>query len=79
MTCDLCRAKKITRWIYEDNICWVALCKKCMVPMVVWKKHGVNPSGEEERHMLAVLRKCGAGVLDKERRSIPDHWHVHMR
>ncbi len=50
-----------------------------MVPMIVWKKHGINPSGEEERHMLAVLRKCGAGTIDKERRSIPDHWHVHMR
>ena len=41
--CDLCRAKKITPWYHEDEICWIAECDICETPMVVWRRHGVTP------------------------------------
>ena len=36
-TCDLCRAKRITPWFHEDEICWIAECEICETPMVVWR------------------------------------------
>ena len=35
MSCELCRAARITPWYHEDEICWVAECEICAVPMVV--------------------------------------------
>ena len=39
MGCDLCEAAQITPWHYEDDVCWIADCEVCDVPMVVWKSH----------------------------------------
>ena len=41
--CDLCRAARITPWHHEDDICWIAECDVCDVPMVVWRYHGTEP------------------------------------
>ena len=41
--CELCEAARITAWHHEDDVCWVADCEICMVPMVVWKQHGPEP------------------------------------
>ena len=53
--CDLCRAKKITPWYHEDEVCWIAECDVCDTPMVVWRRHGTQPPAEARAHMLARL------------------------
>jgi len=86
--CELCEAARFTHWYHEDDLCWVADCEVCAVPMVVWKPHGIAPSEAEVTHMLERLA-AAAGVrfgeaaddvaFDGDRRSIPDHRHVHAR
>src|SRR5262245_53685765 len=82
--CDLCRAAKITPWHHEDDICWIAECDICEVPMVVWRYHGVEPPPEHMTHMHAKLREIatrelGEIYLDDHMRNIPDHYHAHAR
>lgn len=83
-TCELCEAARLTTWYHEDDLCWVAECEACAVPMVVWRPHGIDPSEHDEARMLAVLDRVAGDVwdghwIDPDRRSIPDHWHVHAR
>jgi hypothetical protein len=82
--CDLCRAAKITPWYHEDEICWIAECEICEVPMVVWRFHGTEPPAEHRRHMDARLRevaaeRVGEFWIDGHMRNIPDHFHAHAR
>ncbi|MCC6767330.1 MAG: hypothetical protein IT293_21995 [Deltaproteobacteria bacterium] len=82
--CDLCEAARLTRWYFEDDVCWVADCEICAVPMVVWRRHGIDPPPDELAHMAAALGRAAAGlfatwVIDGHRRNIPDHWHAHAR
>ena len=82
--CELCEAARISPWFHEDELCWVAECEACSTPMVVWRSHGVDPTDEERATMLAHLERVaaeafGAYWIDPDRRSIPDHWHVHAR
>ena len=82
--CDLCRAAKITPWFHEDEICWIAECEICEVPMVVWRSHGTEPSAEQRQHMMARLRdvaveRVGEFWVDDHMRNIPDHFHAHAR
>jgi hypothetical protein len=84
--CELCEAARITEWFHEDDICWVADCEVCDVPMVVRKQHGTEPSDAEVEHMLGHLGtvadvRLGAGVwsCDRVMRQIPDHFHAHAR
>ena len=86
MACELCEAARITPWHHEDDICWVADCEICAVPMVVWKRHGPVPPEDERAHMLATLERIGnerfgeGGFhLDAVMRQIPDHFHAHAR
>jgi len=83
-TCDLCEAARLTHWYHEDDVCWVADCELCAVPMVVWRRHGTDPSPAELAHMTAALESAAAEqfatfVVDGNRRNIPDHWHAHAR
>jgi hypothetical protein len=83
-TCPLCRAERITPWHHEDDICWIAECDLCAVPLVVWRWHGTEPPHEHTEHMLARLREVTAKELgefyvDDHMRNIPDHWHAHGR
>jgi hypothetical protein len=84
--CDLCEAARITPWHHEDDVCWVADCEVCDVPMVVWRRHGTEPPGDELDHMLATLERVAADrfgevtfTLDRNMRQIPDHFHAHAR
>ncbi len=83
--CDLCRAARITPWYHEDDICWIAECDVCDVPMVVWRHHGTEPPAEHKAHMHARLREIAPRVLsgecyiDDHMRNIPDHYHAHGR
>ncbi len=84
--CELCEAARITEWFHEDDVCWVAACEVCDVPMVVWKEHGDEPPDAEVEHMLGPLGRVaddqlGEGVwsFDRVMRQIPDHFHAHAR
>jgi hypothetical protein len=83
--CLLCHAERITAWHFEDEECWVADCMVCATPMVVWRTHGL-PDPHQEALLIAHLERVAAARygdegywLDRERRRIPDHWHVHAR
>ena len=76
----------MTTWYHEDEMCWVADCEACDVPMVVWRRHGKEPPPEEVGHMLARLAEAAAALfgadgfrLDPVMRQIPDHFHAHAR
>ncbi|MGO9196918.1 MAG: hypothetical protein ACLQK4_07290 [Acidimicrobiales bacterium] len=84
--CDLCEAARITEWHHEDEICWVADCEICGVPMVVWKRHGPVPAPEEVDHMIEELSRVARErfgespfSVDRVMRQIPDHFHAHAR
>jgi hypothetical protein len=84
--CELCEAARLTEWFYEDDVCWIAECEQCYVPMVVWKHHHPSPPDDVRATMLAHL---GAVVqtaytferfyVDDNMRSIPTHYHAHAR
>src|SRR6266540_2289933 len=83
--CDLCEAARITPWFYEDDVCWVAECEICAVPMVVWKVHDTAPPPDALEYMLERLAYVvGAHFVfehyvDDNMRNIPDHYHAHAR
>lgn len=64
----------------------MADCEICAVPMVVWRRHAVDPPDEVLEHMLARLAAVADEVLgpgtwstDTVMRQIPDHFHAHAR
>jgi hypothetical protein len=84
--CELCEAARMTVWHHEDDVCWVADCEVCDVPMVVWNEHGSQPPEAELEHMLAALSRVagerfgnGAFTVDRVMRQIPGHFHAHAR
>lgn len=84
--CDLCEAARITPWHHEDDVCWVADCEVCGVPMVVWRRHGSEPPDADRAHMIDALdrvavERFGAGGyrIDTVMRQIPEHFHAHAR
>ena len=84
--CELCEAARFTHWYHEDDVCWVADCEACSTPMVVWKRHGVEPPPADVEHMLGCLaaaaeqRFDGEEVrIDRVMRQVPEHFHAHAR
>jgi hypothetical protein len=86
LDCELCEAARLTRWYAEDDVCWVADCEICDVPMVVWKEHGAEPPEADVVHMIDLLTSVadtrfgpGGWSVDRVMRQIPDHFHAHAR
>ena len=86
VACELCEAARITPWHHEDDVCWVADCEICDVPMVVWKQHGPEPPPADREHMLGRLHEVATARfgadgyhVDAVMRQIPDHFHAHAR
>ncbi|HUY63712.1 MAG TPA: hypothetical protein VMV14_04265 [Acidimicrobiales bacterium] len=84
--CELCQEARLTTWYHEDEVCWVAECEVCAVPMVVWRHHGTEPPAADLDHMLQCLataadQSLGPGTwsVDRVMRQIPDHFHAHAR
>jgi hypothetical protein len=84
--CELCEAARFTPWFHEDDVCWIAECEVCSVPMVVWNRHGIEPPESDLDHMLRELARVGEEVfageefsIDRVMRQIPDHFHAHAR
>lgn len=84
-TCELCEATPFTEWFHNDELCWIAECDSCGVPMVVWRTHDPAPPPEIRQalhdRLTAVMeaRDAGAFWIDDTLRSIPDHYHAHAR
>ncbi|MEY2449763.1 MAG: hypothetical protein QOH79_3239 [Acidimicrobiaceae bacterium] len=84
-SCDLCEEARITPWFFEDELCWIAECEICAVPMVVWRNHDAKPADD----VKAALHERLANVVrdrftfehyvDDNMRNIPDHYHAHAR
>lgn len=86
MTCPLCEAARITPWHHEDDVCWVADCQVCGVPMVVWKQHDVDPPPDVLDHLVGRLHEVASArfgpdgyTVDRVMRQIPEHFHAHAR
>jgi hypothetical protein len=83
--CELCDAAPITERYHEDDVCWIAECDSCGVPMVVWQEHDPRPSDEVKAVLHARLLEVVARQFDYEpwiddhMRNIPDHYHAHAR
>ncbi len=83
--CDLCEAARITPWFHEDDVCWIAECEICAVPMVVWRVHDTEPPPPALVHMHDRLAEVVAEYftfehyVDDNMRNIPDHYHAHAR
>jgi hypothetical protein len=83
--CDLCEAAQITPWFYEDDVCWVAECEFCSVPMVVWRVHDPAPTDAVKQMLHARLASVVAEHftydhwVDDNMRNIPDHYDAHAR
>jgi hypothetical protein len=83
--CQLCDAERLTAWFYEDELCWIAECEICYVPMVVWRRHGTTPPADVLSHMHEQLARVAEKELprghyiDDKLRKIPDHYHAHAR
>lgn len=86
VSCELCEGAVITTRYVEDELCWIADCEICLVPMVVWREHDALPSPDLKRELherLAAVadRELGVGnwTIDDHMRNIPDHYHAHAR
>lgn len=82
--CDLCSLVQLgerARGVYyEDRTCLVVECRTCKVPMAVLKRHTSEANCREVFHMLRVCMELFPGRhVDFKRRSIPEHYHFHMR
>lgn len=77
--CLLCNLKHETCWYAETEKLIICKCKTCGVPMYVWKEH-TFPNQTEISLMIADAGVRFPGrLLDLTRRSIQDHWHMHVR
>jgi hypothetical protein len=83
--CPLCEAARITPWYHDDDLCWVAECTICTVPMVVLRDHTRAPDAElkaalHDRLALVVAEHFTfEHWVDDDMRQIPDHYHAHAR
>ena len=84
-SCELCEATPFTEWFHSDELCWIAECDACAVPMVVWRVHDPNPPDDvrQQLHVLLIAaveaRSADPYWIDENMRSIPDHYHAHAR
>jgi hypothetical protein len=83
--CELCQATPFTEWFHDDDLCWIAECDSCCVPMVVWRVHDPSPPVDvrirlHERLTAVVASRSDAPFwIDENMRSIPTHYHAHAR
>jgi hypothetical protein len=84
--CELCEAARMTTWYVDDELCWIADCEICEVPMVVWREHAPSPPDDVRDELHKRLRgvadqRFGTDgyKIDDNMRNIPDHYHAHAR
>ena len=83
--CELCEAATFTERFHDGDLCWIAECESCSVPMVVWRVHRPDPPEEIRRELHSRLREIVAAHfvdeiwIDEQMRTIPSHYHAHAR
>ena len=83
--CELCAAAPITERYHDDELCWIAECESCWVPMIVWKVHDPSPDETTRELLHRTLREVVGRLfeeeirIDDDMRQIPDHYHAHAR
>ncbi len=83
--CLLCQAERITSWYRDDDLCWIAECTICVLPMVVLRAHVADPDPERKAELHRRLAEVVGEHftfdhwVDDEMRRIPDHYHAHAR
>ncbi|MDX2381039.1 MAG: hypothetical protein QNM02_14905 [Acidimicrobiia bacterium] len=83
--CELCEAAPFTEWFHDDDMCWIAECEACAVPMVVWRRHDPEPPPGVRQRLHETLLDVVASHfvdevwIDENMRSIPAHYHAHAR
>ena len=75
--CELCQRERLTEWYYSDDVCWMAECALCGVPMIVFNGHQ-RPTISEIEHMKQVSETHFPDYGWRNERLIPDHWHKHI-
>lgn len=82
--CDLCELKHITQWYMKTPTVVVLDCKDCHKPMVVLRRHTMDPTFDDKAIMLNSLAHVANHLygknkwkLRKEQRKIKDHLHWH--
>jgi len=79
--CDIYEKRKIkTKLHYEDKKVIVVDCLTCRIPMVVLKRHTMEPNNFELGHMEMVSKELfGPNIkFRKKQRRILDHLHWHI-
>ena len=86
MGCDLCDAAVVSKRYFENELCWIADCTICVVPMVVWRDHDNTPPEEIKKNLHEFLGAVADAefegeewYIDDNMRNIPDHYHAHAR
>ena len=78
MNCELCKAEKITQWLYEGELCWVAFCKSHPNKLImVLKRHTPHPTQKELHYMKQVIARRFPNNHWRGPHSILDHFHLH--
>ncbi len=83
--CELCEAAAFTERFHDDDLCWIAECESCSVPMVVWKVHDPDPPDTIRRTLhnrlgdVVASRFVDEIWIDEQMRTIPGHYHAHAR
>lgn len=77
--CLLCQAEEKTKRHADEEDWWCADCERCGVPMFVWRSHKFPTLTQQRRLINLAKAMFPKGVLDMARRSIPDHYHFHVR
>lgn len=78
MVCELCEAKKVTPWYYEDGVVWVADCKSHPnKKIMVLKRHTEEPTTEERMHMIQLTRNLFPDIKWRGPASLKEHFHLH--
>ena len=77
--CPLCKLERKTPWYYQTSEYVLLGCQKCGVPMMVWRDHSF-PSPDKVEEMKQVAQEMFPNTkIDEVRRTIPNHYHFHMR
>jgi len=84
--CPLCWARRKTHRYFEDELCWIADCEKCKVPMIILKRHSMRITEAEYDHLTENLSRVADSALgidsyfiDRHQKKIRDHLHWHAR
>jgi len=80
MECELCGREKLTKWYYDCDLFWIADCKGCNIPMLIYHRHTMNVPIMDLFLMTKRINKLfGNNVkLRLQARKNKEHFHCHI-